>query len=64
MTQARMNTAPATHLLSGETTETTLRDLVPPLFRHRRLATFCFSAALLLSITAAVLLSRKYESRM
>jgi uncharacterized protein involved in exopolysaccharide biosynthesis len=64
MTQARMNPAQATHLLSGETTETTLRDLVSPLFRHRRLATACFAGALLLSIAAAVLLSRKYESRM
>jgi uncharacterized protein involved in exopolysaccharide biosynthesis len=64
MTQARINPAQATHLLSGETTETTLRDLVSPLFRHRRLATACFAGALLLSIAAAVLLSRKYESRM
>jgi uncharacterized protein involved in exopolysaccharide biosynthesis len=64
MTQARMNPAQAAHLLSGETTETTLRDLVSPLFRHRRLATACFAGALLLSIAAAVLLSRKYESRM
>jgi uncharacterized protein involved in exopolysaccharide biosynthesis len=64
MTQARINPAQANHLLSGETTETTLRDLVSPLFRHRRLATACFAGALLLSIAAAVLLSRKYESRM
>ena len=61
MTQARINPAQANHLLSGETTETTLRDLVSPLFRHRRLATACFAGALLLSIAAAVLLSRKYE---
>ncbi len=64
MTQARMNPANATRLLEGTTTETTLRDLVSPLFRHRRLATVCFAGALLCSIAAAWLLSSKYESRM
>jgi uncharacterized protein involved in exopolysaccharide biosynthesis len=64
MNQAKMNPANATRLLEGATTETTLRDLVSPLFRHRRLATFCFLGALLCSIAAAALLSRKYESRM
>jgi uncharacterized protein involved in exopolysaccharide biosynthesis len=64
MTQARMNPASTPYLLQGATTETTLRDLVSPLFRHRRLAAVCFVGALLLSIAAAMLLSRKYESRM
>ena len=41
--QARMGPAIAPRLLEGATTtETTLRDLVSPLFRHRRLATVCF----------------------
>src|SRR6476661_448189 len=65
MTQARMNPAAPTHLLEGTTVnETTLRDLISPLFRHRRLAVVCFACALLCSVAAAVLLSRKYESRM
>jgi uncharacterized protein involved in exopolysaccharide biosynthesis len=64
MTQARMNPASTPYLLEGATTELTLRDLVSPLFRHRRLATVCFAGALLCSIAAAVVLSRKYESRM
>ena len=65
MTQARMNPAAPTHLLEGATVnETTLRDLISPLFRHRRLAVVCFACALLCSVAAAVLLSRKYESRM
>lgn len=65
MTQARMNPAAPTHLLEGTAVnETTLRDLISPLFRHRRLAVVCFACALLCSVAAAVLLSRKYESRM
>jgi uncharacterized protein involved in exopolysaccharide biosynthesis len=56
--------ANATRLLEGETTEATLRDLVSPLFRHRRLAMVCFAGALLCSLGGAVLLSRNYESRM
>ena len=46
------------------TNETTLRDLVSPLFRHRRLAMVCFRRRSVCSIAAAVLFSRKYESRM
>ena len=53
-----------TRLLEGATTEATLRDLVSPLFRHRRLATMCFIAGLVCSVAAATLLSHKYESRM
>lgn len=64
MNEARIGRANTTHLLKGATTETTLRDLVSPLFRHRRLATGCVVGALLCSIAATVLLSRKYESRM
>jgi len=65
MTQARINPGTPTHLLEGATVnETTLRDLISPLFRHRRLAVVCFACALLCSVAAAVLLSRKYESRM
>ena len=53
-----------TRLLEGATTEATLRDLVSPLFRHRRLATMCFIGGLVCSVAAATLLSHKYESRM
>ena len=65
MIQARMNPGAPTHLLEGASVnEATLRDLISPLFRHRRLAAFCFLGVFLGSIAAAVLLSRKYESRM
>ncbi len=59
-----MTQANPARLLEGATNEATLRDLVSPLFRHRRLATFCFLGFLVCSIAAAVLLSRKYESKM
>src|SRR6266849_7906030 len=59
-----MNQANPTRLLEGATTETTLRDLVSPLFRHRRLVVVYFMGALLCSIAATWLLSSKYESRM
>jgi len=59
-----MNQANPTRLLEGGTTETTLRDLVSPLFRHRRLVVVYFMGALLCSIAATWLLSSKYESRM
>ncbi len=52
------------YLLEGSTNETTLRDLVTPLFRHRRLAATCCVAGLVLSLVAAYLASRNYESRM
>jgi uncharacterized protein involved in exopolysaccharide biosynthesis len=54
----------STRLQGGTATEATLRDLVSPLFRHRRLAIVCFLAVFLCSLAAAVSLSRKYESRM
>jgi uncharacterized protein involved in exopolysaccharide biosynthesis len=59
-----MTQANPARLLEGATNEATLRDLVSPLFRHRRLATFCFLGFLVCSMAAAVLLSRKYESKM
>ena len=59
-----INEPNAIHLLEGSTSEATLRDLVAPLFRHRRLAVGCFIAGLVLSIAASYSLSHKYESRM
>ncbi len=60
-----MNQPNTTRLLEGATNnEATLRDLVSPLFRHRRLAITCFLGAFLCSIAAAVMLSGKYESKM
>ena len=59
-----MNQVNPARLLEGTTNEMTLRDLVSPLFRHRRLAAACFAGALVCSFAAAVLLSRNYESRM
>jgi uncharacterized protein involved in exopolysaccharide biosynthesis len=54
-------------LLEGATAaanDVTLRDLLSPLFRHRRLAILWFIGVFLCSVGAAWLLSRKYESRM
>jgi uncharacterized protein involved in exopolysaccharide biosynthesis len=60
-----MNQLNTTRLLEGSTNnEATLRDLVSPLFRHRRLAIACFLGAFLCSIAAAVMVSGKYESKM
>jgi uncharacterized protein involved in exopolysaccharide biosynthesis len=59
-----MNQVEAPRLLGGITTDATLRDLVSPLFRYRRLATYCFVVSLLCAVAAAMLLSRKYESQM
>src|SRR5712692_4056055 len=59
-----MNQANPSRFIDAATTETTLRDLVSPLFRHRRLVVVYFMGALLCSIAATWLLSSKYESRM
>lgn len=42
--------------------ETTLRDIFLPLFRHRRLITLCFFGILLGSTAAAFLMGSKYEA--
>ena len=65
MDQAKLTQANSRHLLEGATAnEITLRDLVSPLFRHRRLVAMCFLALVVCSIAAAALLSQKYESKM
>lgn len=42
--------------------QATLRDLLMPLFRHRRFMALCFSGILLGSIAAAVMTGSKYEA--
>src|ERR1039458_5044099 len=42
--------------------ETTLRDILFPLFRHRRLMAVCFFGILLGSIAAALVTKNKYEA--
>ena len=61
MTQARI-TGPRLPAEGATINETTLRDLVSPLFRHRRLATFAFVAPSCARLRRRCCLSRKYES--
>src|SRR5271170_1568704 len=50
---------------SGKATqEATLRDIVMPLFRRRRLLILAFCGILLGAVVAAVFLSSRYEARM
>ncbi len=50
---------------SGKATqEATLRDIVTPLFRRRRLLILCFCGIFLGAIVASLLLSSRYEARM
>ncbi|MFZ0911520.1 MAG: Wzz/FepE/Etk N-terminal domain-containing protein [Candidatus Acidiferrales bacterium] len=46
------------------TSETTMRDILAPLFRHRRLLVLSFSGILLGAIIAAFFLSNRYEASM
>src|SRR5271168_3913171 len=51
--------------VSGKATqEATLRDIVTPLFRRRRLLVLTFCGVLLGAVIAALFLSSKYEARM